>query len=188
MRAHRRALSLAQREQAAQRMFVQLARYSHFSSYKNIAVYLANDGELSPHCFVDACWRQRRHVFLPIVQSRAFQRMRFARYGKNSVMRKNRYNIPEPVQSSRKLKPGLKMDLLLMPLVAFDSQGNRLGMGGGYYDRTFAYLRQRRHWCKPVLLGVAYDFQQVDALPVESWDVPLDGIVTESRLIWFKNR
>jgi len=188
MRVKRRALSLVQREHAARCLLTQLARHFRFASFQNIACYLTNDGELSPHFFVEACWRQRRKIYLPVVQGRAFARMRFAPFDKTSVMQKNRFGIPEPKTRMANMRDGRRIDLVLMPLVAFDAQGNRLGMGGGFYDRTFAYLRHRRHWCKPILLGVAYDFQQMDSLPIESWDVPLDGIVTETRLIWFKNR
>jgi 5-formyltetrahydrofolate cyclo-ligase len=72
------------------------------------------------------------------------------------------------------------LDVILMPLVAFDGQGNRLGMGAGYYDRTLAFLRHRRHWRKPRIIGLAYEFQRMPALPAEPWDVPLDGIITEA--------
>jgi 5-formyltetrahydrofolate cyclo-ligase len=76
--------------------------------------------------------------------------------------------------------------VLFVPLVAFDAQGNRLGMGGGYYDSSLAYLRMRRTFRKPKLIGVAYDFQRVAALPCEPWDVPLDAVLTDRALYQFK--
>jgi len=69
--------------------------------------------------------------------------------------------------------------LIFLPLVAFDNAGNRLGMGGGYYDRTLAWKQRRRYWHGSRLIGVAYGFQQLERLPVESWDIGLDGILTD---------
>jgi 5-formyltetrahydrofolate cyclo-ligase len=83
------------------------------------------------------------------------------------------------------MRPVWTLDLILTPLVAFDDQGNRLGMGGGFYDRTLAYLGRRKHWKKPRLIGTAHAFQQVARLPHESWDVPLHGVVTEKALLSF---
>jgi len=79
--------------------------------------------------------------------------------------------------------PLAALDIALVPLVAFDDYGRRLGMGGGYYDRTFAYLRHREHWRRPKLIGVAFEFQRVAELPAQPWDVPLDGIITEKGLL-----
>ncbi|MGD8594123.1 MAG: 5-formyltetrahydrofolate cyclo-ligase, partial [Gammaproteobacteria bacterium] len=78
---------------------------------------------------------------------------------------------------------GRRLNLVLTPLVAFDARGNRLGMGGGYYDRTFAYLRHQHRWRRPRLAGIAYDFQQVDRLERSSWDVPLSTIATPRKYI-----
>jgi 5-formyltetrahydrofolate cyclo-ligase len=69
-----------------------------------------------------------------------------------------------------------------MPLVAFDEQGNRLGMGGGFYDRTLAYLKYRQHRRKPVLAGLAHEIQKIGQLTTQSWDIPLDCIITENKL------
>ena len=80
----------------------------------------------------------------------------------------------------------MDLDLVLVPLVAFDDRGNRLGMGGGYYDQTFAFLSQRQHYRRPTLLGVAYEFQRLVALPVQAWDIPLDGVATEKRVQWIR--
>ena len=78
-----------------------------------------------------------------------------------------------------------RLDVMLLPLVGFDSEGRRLGMGGGYYDATLAYLRSRRRWRKPLLVGVAYACQQLKEVPAEPWDVRLDMILTEKGLIRF---
>ncbi|CCQ09874.1 5-formyltetrahydrofolate cyclo-ligase [Pseudoalteromonas luteoviolacea B = ATCC 29581] len=95
-------------------------------------------------------------------------------------MKANAYGILEPVLNCSEVCPIAQLDLLLMPLVAFDKQGNRMGMGGGYYDRTLAsYYKQ--NWETPRLIGLAHDCQQVDELPTEVWDVPLQAILTPTR-------
>jgi len=85
-------------------------------------------------------------------------------------------------RGERQFKPHA-LDLILLPLVAFDKSGHRLGMGGGYYDRTLAFLAHRRLWRKPHLLGTAYQFQQLETLPTQPWDIPLDGIATEQGVL-----
>ncbi len=96
-------------------------------------------------------------------------------------MKANRYGIFEPELNCSHICPVAELDFILTPLVAFDSQGNRLGMGGGYYDRTLAQIPDNAVK-KPVLIGIAHQCQEVDALPIASWDVPLDYIVTPERI------
>ena len=93
----------------------------------------------------------------------------------------NRFGISEPALNSTAIRLLSQHHLLLMPLVGFDAQGNRLGMGGGFYDRTLANINALKN--RPTLVGVAHDCQQVDELPVEPWDVPLDLIVTPTQII-----
>jgi 5-formyltetrahydrofolate cyclo-ligase len=83
------------------------------------------------------------------------------------------------VATRRARRPARALDLLFVPLVAFDDAGNRLGMGGGYYDRTLAYLRLRRHWYRPRVIGLAHTLQRVASLPKNAWNVPVDAVVTE---------
>lgn len=77
------------------------------------------------------------------------------------------------------------LDLIILPLVAFDLSGNRLGMGGGFYDRTLSFKHQRCHWKGPKLIGIAHELQRVDLLPVNDWDIPLDAVITEQKLYQF---
>ena len=100
----------------------------------------------------------------------------------------NRFAIPEPMPQRRPPHPAWQLDLLLVPLVAFDARGNRLGMGGGYYDRTLAYLRRRTHWRRPHVLALAHALQRVDALPKNAWDIPVDGVITEREMLRFTQR
>ena len=74
------------------------------------------------------------------------------------------------------------MDLLFLPLVAFDTHGNRMGMGGGFYDRSLAFLQQKNGLKKPVLAGLAHEIQKVEQLLTQNWDIPLDFVITEKQL------
>ena len=109
--------------------------------------------------------------------------MRFQRLTRTQRWQKNRFGIREPVDQKQHQVPAWRLSLVLMPLVGFDPQGNRLGMGGGFYDRTFAYRTRRKTWPGPTLLGVAHHCQKVSALPVASWDIPLDAIITDEQWI-----
>ena len=95
---------------------------------------------------------------------------------------RNRYGIPEPDRPIRQRIRAASLDLIVAPLVAFDIYGNRLGMGGGFYDRTLAFLKRRGSWRKPVVVGVAYEFQKVQRLTAQPWDVPMHAIATDRAL------
>lgn len=106
-------------------------------------------------------------------------RLLFAPWDDSSDWEENRYGIPEPLCRHRDLLTPRQLDVVVVPLVAFDDSLNRLGMGGGYYDRTFAFRKRAGALRRPLLIGVAYSFQRVDALQAQSWDVPLDVVITE---------
>lgn len=108
------------------------------------------------------------------------QKLWFAKFSPTDKLAYNRFGIPEPVRR-RLIKP-CALDLVLTPLVAFDCNGHRVGMGGGYYDRSFAFLRRRHHWRKPRLLGLAYELQKLARIIPNDWDVPLDAVATEARI------
>ena len=149
---------------------------------ERIALYLQNDAEMDPAPLVARLWRMGKRVYLPVLHG---PKLWFMRHTPASRFTHNRFGIPEPDLPAGRRVPLLSLDLVLLPLVAFDNAGNRLGMGGGFYDRTFAHLRERRHLRRPRLVGVAYEMQRLAALPVETWDVPLAGIVTARGLQHF---
>ena len=95
----------------------------------------------------------------------------------------NRYGIPEPQCPRDELVEAAEIELVLIPLLAFDRRGHRLGSGAGYYDRSFAFLREVERPALPLLVGVAYAFQEVESIAPEAWDVPLDFVATEHELI-----
>ena len=116
---------------------------------------------------------------LPVIPPPGRRRMRFARLGPDTSFTKNRYGILEPDVPAGSLATALELDVVLVPLVAFDRRGGRLGMGGGYYDATFAFLASRTCWHEPKLVGVAFSFQEVPHIDSDPWDIPLSAVVTE---------
>lgn len=172
LRQQRRALSVTQQTIAARRLASHLMQRPELKSALNIAVYLPNDGEISLQPFIERLWRQGRTPYLPQLHPLRGGRLWFLPYQRKSLMRNNRFGIPEP--RSQRIHLPHQMDIVLLPLVGFDAQGNRLGMGGGFYDRTFAQRGRR-----PMLIGIAHACQQVEQLPTQPWDVPLHGIVTD---------
>ena len=176
MRKRRRALGDAERRAAATALAKQLAGTGWFRNSRTVAAYLSNDGEIDLAPLIERAWAMGKRTFLP----RLFgPKLWFRPYHAQSVLDRNRFAIPEPREPAcRRIRP-LFLDLVLFPLVAFDARGNRLGMGAGYYDRTFAAAHRRAVWQGPKRIGIAYEMQRVDALGAAHWDIPLDAIVTE---------
>lgn len=148
-----------------------------------VACYLAGDGEMDLAPTLARLWNAGKQVYLPSLHGSSLW---FLPAIPATPMLRNRFGIPEPAVGPGTRVAPFALDLVLMPLVAFDPSGNRLGMGGGFYDRTFAYLARRRYWRKPLLIGTAYDFQRLDSLPARPWDVPLHGVLTERGLERFR--
>jgi 5-formyltetrahydrofolate cyclo-ligase len=178
LRARRRELDARARRMAARGLARELVRHPYYVHARRLATYLARDGEIDPGPLVERAWASGRRCYLPVLIDRPWPHLRFAPHTPATRFVPNRFGIPEPDVPRRALLPARALDLLLLPLVAFDAQGNRLGMGGGYFDRTLAYQRQRA-WRRPRLLGIGYAFQQVAGLDAATWDVPLHDVVTE---------
>ncbi len=158
-----------------------------FKKCKNFAVFLPNDSEPDLSALIEYAWTNGKNCYLPVLGNKFESRLKFQLYLPNSPMTLNCFNIPEPKLSLATCitKPWL-LDLILMPLVAFDLTGNRIGMGGGYYDKTLQYRRYRSIWQKPPLMGVAYAKQQVLKIKAEKWDIPLDLIASDNEIRVFK--
>ncbi len=129
-----------------------------------------------------ALW-MRKQVFVPVLPQRSAKPLHFVQLRKGQQLDHNRHGIVEPCERQR--IGARQLEVLLVPLVAFDDRGVRLGMGGGYYDATLAYLRTRRYLRRPRLIGVAYACQQAPELPIDDWDIRLDKVLTESGLTRF---
>ena len=181
IRKKRNALTRDFQQKSANELLAQLQNDDQIKQAKHIALYLANDGELDLTPFIQWCWQQEKSVYLPRVHPFSKGNLIFLLYTKTSSMVLNQYNILEPKLDVRTLIPVEKLDIILTPLVAFDPTGARIGMGGGYYDRTLskwykAYIQNEK--CKPYPIGVAHECQQVHSIPVELWDIPLPQIMT----------
>jgi 5-formyltetrahydrofolate cyclo-ligase len=185
LRQQRRGLSTHQQHTAALALAQVLGRHPLFLRSQHIALYLPNDGEIDLGPLLQRARAMGKQCYLPVLSPLYHNRLWFAPYHADSRLSLNRFGIPEPDCPYGRMRPVWALDLLLTPLVAFDTQGNRLGMGGGFYDRTLAYLNRRHHWRKPRLVGTAHAFQQVAQLPHEHWDIPLQGVVTERELLFF---
>jgi 5-formyltetrahydrofolate cyclo-ligase len=183
MRRRRRDISAAERARSAESLARRLAASLRVRRARRVACYLANDGEMDLGPVMARLRGCGARVFLPALHGDALWFLPFERDTPFAI---NRFGIAEPDLAARCRCRARDLDLVLMPLVAFDSAGNRLGMGGGYYDRTFAYVKHRLIWKKPLLIGIAYELQRLDSLPSRPWDVPLHGVATEKHLYRFR--
>ncbi len=153
---------------------------------RRVAAFVAAGGEPDLAPLMARLPRKAWH--LPVIGPPFESRLHFLPHRPGAVLSPNRFGIGEPPGPLAGATAPWALDLVLVPLVAFDAAGNRLGMGKGYYDRTFAFLRHRKQWRRPLLVGVAHAFQQVEALPSQPWDVPLDAVVTERGFQTFQGR
>lgn len=183
LRESRKALPPAQHRAAARGLHRQLSQHPLFRRARTLALYLPNDGEIDPRPLLRSAQRRGKHTYLPVLNAWPRTKMVFQRVRPAERLRPNRFGILEPVPCVRRQRRIWALDLVLLPLVGFDEYGGRLGMGGGFYDRSLAYRERRTIWRKPTLLGLAHECQKVDRLHQASWDVPLQGTVTDRR--WY---
>lgn len=181
LRRARRELSSHEQRAHAQAVATRLQRSGLGQAAHRIALYIPSGGELDPWPIV-ARLRHQRRWHLPVLRGHAPGRLWFVRYRPGEALRPNRFGIPEPVRRGRQIRPAQGLDLILVPLVGFDRACHRLGMGAGFYDRSLAFLQQRRHWRRPRLIGLAHECQRVEALAPKPWDIPLDAVITEAAI------
>lgn len=185
LRRKRQSLSFEQQQQASEQLALNLLKHPDLHRARHIGIYLANDGEIDPHLYIDLARRKGIHFYLPILHPIYPGKLVFSPYFDGIQLSANRFGIPEPPFPRSRRRPAWALDAVLFPLVGFDENGGRLGMGGGFYDRTFAFSRIRPGMA-PKLIGLAHDFQKVRELPIEPWDVPLHGVVTDKGRYRFK--
>ncbi|WP_265531917.1 5-formyltetrahydrofolate cyclo-ligase [Pseudomonas saponiphila] len=186
LRKARRALTPAQQRQAARDLYRQLAQNPVFRRARHLSLYLPTDGEIDPRLLLRAAQRRGKATYLPVLSAWPRTKMVFQRIRPGEKLRPNRFRILEPRINAARQRKVWALDLVLLPLVGFDEEGGRLGMGGGFYDRSLAYLARRQSWRKPTLLGLAHECQKVARLDQASWDVPLQGSVTDQG--WYRAR
>ena len=183
LRQARRALTGSQQRQAAHGLYRQLAQHALFRRARHLSLYLPTDGEIDPRLLLRAAQRRGKATYLPVLSAWPRTKMVFQRIRPGEKLRPNRFRILEPRANPARQRKIWTLDLVLLPLVGFDQEGGRLGMGGGFYDRSLAYLARRQSWRKPTLLGLAHECQKVERLDQASWDVPLQGTVTDRQ--WY---
>lgn len=174
----RRALTEEQQVQAAALLAGHAVNFAPLANARHIALFLSVDGEINTRPLIAKLWQQKKQIYLPVLHPFAAGHLLFLRYTPETVLTPNKLRIPEPPLDIRSLITLDQLDVMMVPLVAFDSSGQRLGMGGGFYDRTLQNWRQHRF----LPVGVAHDCQQVEQLPTAEWDVPLPAVLTPSRL------
>ena len=183
LRKARRALTPSEQRKAAVGLYRQLAQHPLFRRAKHISLYLPTDGEIDPRLLLRAAQRRGKATYLPVLSAWPRTKMVFQRVCPGEKLMPNRFRILEPRVNISRQRKVWALDLVLLPLVGFDETGGRLGMGGGFYDRSLAYLARRQSWRKPTLLGLAHECQKVERLVQASWDVPLAGTVTDKQ--WY---
>ncbi|MGB3916949.1 5-formyltetrahydrofolate cyclo-ligase [Thiothrix litoralis] len=150
-----------------------------FRNARHIALYLPVRGEADPRKLrYQALPRQQ--FYLPVLSPFRDSRLWFVRWDAKTRFRLNRFRIPEPYPVYRHSRPARWLDMVVTPLVAFDANGTRMGMGGGFYDRTFAFKRTQRQPQRPRLCGFAYHFQKAEHLCRQRWDIPLDAATSDA--------
>ena len=186
LRRRRRTLDARAQRLASMALVHQLMQLSSLRYARHVALYLPEKGEIDPTPLVDWLHQRGTRVYLPVLRPLVENRLWFVHWRPDTRMVLNRFRITEPDlrQSGHRIRrlPPWAMDVVLMPLVGFDAQGHRLGMGGGFYDRTLAFASKT---CgpRPTLIGVAHNCQQVEQLPNQPWDVNLDMIVSDRQVL-----
>lgn len=175
IRTRRQELSIDAQAKASELILQQLSSHTKILSADKIALYLANDGELNLMPFIQWCWAKGKQVYLPVIHPFCTGHLLFLQYQQNTLMTKNSYGISEPKLNVNSICPLNQLDIICTPLVAFDDTGARLGMGGGFYDRTLAHWQNLQHLYP---LGLAHDCQQIEQIPTQIWDIPLPEIIT----------
>lgn len=173
IRKARQNLSAVSQQQAAQSISQQALALIEQRQAQRIALYLSFDSEISTQPLIEQLWQRNKTVFLPVLHPFSRGNLLFLVYHPHTTLIKNAFGILEPQLDVRNVLPCNELDIIFTPLVAFDRQGNRLGMGGGFYDRTLQNWQQKHF----IPVGLAHRCQQVDQLPIESWDIPLAQIL-----------
>ena len=174
IRERRRSLSGAQRQTAQHLAARRLRRLSPLWRARSVAIYLAVDGEADPAPVATGAYARGQRIYAPVLLG---ETLRFARLTYDTPLRENRFGILEPATGDC-IDPR-HLDVVIAPLVAFDDSGTRIGMGGGFYDRCFSFLKERTYWLRPRLIGLAYEFQRLQTISRSTWDIPLWAAVTE---------
>ena len=187
LRARRDAQSIEVCQRDSVQICENLIRSKPIQTGRRIACYFAHGKEVDLTHLMSTAWQRNKQIFLPVLAQFPKGHLWWLPYEVDTPLYLNRYGIPEPSHPRRLRQTKLRsLDVILMPLVAFDAMGQRIGMGGGFYDRSLARLRgNNQSWHRPLRVGVAFSWQQVQSIPAQPWDIPLDAVVTEQSMTFF---
>jgi len=175
-RTARRSMSAAERTRASRRITDRFLNSRYFLGSDTVGCYVSTWDEVDTSAIIERAWRAKKRVFLPVTSTKGD--MHFCETLPGAELALNHFGLWEPVH--RNAIKTSRLDVVVTPLLAFDDQRNRLGMGGGYFDRAFAFLRDRNHWLHPKLIGIAFACQRVEKISPNPWDIPVFRIITET--------
>lgn len=181
LRGIRQGIPASTRKLAGRAITRLALRHRLLAGKRRLGLYIPAKGELDCLPLLDRALWLGVACYLPVVPYARQRMLWFTRLGAGPHWRHNRYGIPEYGHRGLDRIRAANLDILFLPLLGFDDAGYRMGMGGGYYDASLAFLSRRRHWRRPRLIGLAFEAQRVTRLPIDPWDIPLDGVLTERR-------
>jgi 5-formyltetrahydrofolate cyclo-ligase len=187
LRIRRMAIGESFRHSASSSLVGLALRHHLLARRRRIGIYIPSGSEIDVLPLLDRALAMRARCYLPLIPRRGSKRMWFTQMGDRPAWVLNRFGIPEYRHPLAKRVRAHDLDLLFMPLLGFDARGFRLGMGGGYYDASLSYLKRFQRWRRPWLVGVAFSLQQVERVPSDPWDIPLDAVLTEQGYRMFRS-
>jgi 5-formyltetrahydrofolate cyclo-ligase len=173
----RRSMSMQERATASEKISEKVIHSHEFFAANSVACYLPMQDEVDPAIVIERAWRANKHVFCPVIGNHG--EMIFRRLARNTILQRSNFGLWEPA-NSESISPQ-QLDLVVTPLVAFDDENNRIGMGGGYFDRCFAFLKKNKQWKRPKLMGIAFECQRVETIDANPWDIPLYSVTTDGQ-------
>ncbi|NKB34842.1 MAG: 5-formyltetrahydrofolate cyclo-ligase [Pseudomonadales bacterium] len=180
LRQARRDLNPEQQSAASRSLLDLVVEQDFFNNASHIAFYQGVDGEMDPRLLLDKALAEGKSCYLPTLTEDAPEQMSFAPYDHQTALTENDWGIGEPPSPDEDISP-TNFDLVFVPLVGFDENCFRLGMGKGFYDRTFSFKIFNRR-SRPLLVGLAHECQLTDTFPTASWDVRLDAVITAEKI------
>lgn len=177
IRDHRKKLSFEETQSASQIISEKIFQHPAFLNSKKIALYISHENEIDVRLILNRALELKKSIYLPVLSDE--NELAFYLINPSTQFIKNKFCIDEPAISNQTPISPTELDLMLIPMVAFDAQCNRLGRGAGYYDRALQFTKNLSRDVRPVLIGVAYEFQRVNQIVPEEWDVKMDFVVTE---------
>lgn len=180
IRSIRRNLTYQEQYIAAQLLTNKIITTNHIHRLMHIGIFISIDGEINTTLLIKTLLLMKKKIYLPIVPISNIQYLSFSKYTLSTPLVRNHLNTYEPQQNTTSTIPIKLLDIMFIPLVAFDKNGNRLGMGHGFYDRTLRKYPALLYSYIPI--GLGYDFQEIPTqlLPTEKWDIKLPEIITPS--------